>query len=149
MLWINGSLIWYNDCYNWLICYDYSLSDLNILLTICILYLLLVTFWSRNETFRIISKIHLKVKVVSHSLFLIFFSILLVLFYNMLSIWCSNQLSTSGGNFSLKTIFYVSLSRLFLILCSFTILFYVVILNMSNLICGPLLLQGRITYIKY
>ena len=62
--------------------------------------------------------------------FFYFFSLLLALFYNTLSTRCSNQnqLRTSGSFFSLTIVLCMSQIKLFLILSSFTILPYILIL---------------------
>ena len=67
--------------------------------------------------------------LILHPLFFLsFFSLLsplLLLFHNMLSARCSNQLKTSGSCFSLTTVLYVSQFRLLLIISQFIILPYI------------------------
>jgi len=127
MVWINDyPLIWYIYSYDW---YDWYSLYVNICINqlICFLYGLHVL--SINRILPISNKILRKVDpyylIIYSSFYSLFFYLLLVLFYNTLSAWCSNQLRTSESFFSLTTVLWVSQSGLFLILSPFTILPYI------------------------
>ena len=73
----------------------------------------------------------LSFSIVSSILYYLLFSLLFILFHNMLVAWCFNQLRTlrtSESFFSLTIVLCVFQSKLFLILSLFTILPYILLL---------------------
>jgi len=94
---------------------------------ICFFYGLHVV--SINKTLLINNNTQKRCSLFSPSLFfLLLFSLLLALIYNMVSPRCSGQLRISESFFSLMIMLCMSQSRLFLILSSFVILPYILIL---------------------